>query len=172
MIALPNGELFPRTGPSIARGKSKQDYETPADFIRAVERRFGPLVWDLAAREDNAKAPYFITPEQDSLTVDWGTLVPRGNRFLNPEFAQIAPWAEQCAATTLVPPLDRILLLVPASVGSVWFAEHVHEQAFVLALKGRLTFVGQEDPYPKDCILAVYGGFTGFDVWDWREDAR
>jgi len=42
-----------RTGPSIARGSSKQDYATPRSFIAAVEKRFGPLSWDLAAHREN-----------------------------------------------------------------------------------------------------------------------
>lgn len=161
------------TGASMARGRSKQDYETPADFLAAVTRRFGPLAWDLAAEATNAKAPNWIGPLQDSLTVDWTALDPIGNAFLNPPFGNIAPWAKKCAETAASPDFDpraRILFLVPASVGANWFAEHVHRKALVLALQGRLTFVGCEQPYPKDCVLAVWGvGLSGFDVWEWRE---
>jgi hypothetical protein len=40
----------------------------------------------------------------------------------------------------------------------------------VLALNGRITFVGQKDPYPKDTILACFGfGVSGFDIWTWPE---
>ena len=39
-----------------------------------------------------------------------------------------------------------------------------------LALQGRLSFDGKA-PFPKDCMLSVYG--TGqrkeFEVWDWRK---
>ena len=64
---------------------------------------------------------------------------------------------------------SRIFLLTPASIGANWFAEHVYGKAHVLALQGRLTFVGHKQPYPKDCILSVYGVKPGFSVWDWRK---
>jgi hypothetical protein len=53
--------------PKQKPGKSKQDYGTPWELIRAIEARWGKLTIDLAARADNAKAPLFITPEENSL---------------------------------------------------------------------------------------------------------
>jgi hypothetical protein len=38
----------------------------------------------------------------------------------------------------------------------------------VLGLNGRLTFKGTTAPYPKDCMLSVFGVEPGFDVWSWR----
>ncbi len=62
----------------------------------------------------------------------------------------------------------RIFMLVPASVGASWFAEHVHEKALVLALAPRLQFVGQARPSAKDSLLCVYGEHPGFQTWRWR----
>lgn len=159
--------------PAQKPGRSRQDYGTPADFIAAVERRFGPLAIDLAAREDNKKAPLCLTPEVDSLASDWTRFGDR-NCWLNPPFADIAPWAAKCALTASAMRKNggRILFLVPASVGANWFADHVHEKALVLVLTGRLSFDGIA-PYPKDCMLCAFGGegltMSGFDVWRWRD---
>lgn len=154
--------------PAQRPGRSKQDYSTPPEFIAAVEKQWGKLELDLAAREDNAKAQYYLTPEDDSLSCAWhqdyGSVV---RMWLNPPYADIGPWAAKCAETRLVPG-GRIFFLVPASIGSNWFAEHVHGRALVLALSPRLTFEGCTTPYPKDCILAVYGEGPGFDVWRWK----
>ncbi len=147
--------------------RSKQDYGTPWPFIHAVERRFGPLVGDLAATADNAKAPSFIRPEQDSLTVPWATIYPLGNLWLNPEFTDIDPWAEKCAYESKKRH-GLILMLTPASIGTDWFASHVNRQAMVIGLSPRLVFEGCTDPYPKDLMLSVYGGFAGFDCWRWK----
>ncbi len=155
--------------PAQQPGRSKQDYETPPDFLRAVEARYGRLHVDLAARDDNAKAPRWITPARDSLSVPWRVAFPRARAWLNPEYADIEPWAEKCAAETQQPGL-WIFLLVPASVGSRWYRQHVHGVALVRPLATRLTFVGADDPYPKDLILAVYGFGAGFDPWDWQAD--
>jgi phage N-6-adenine-methyltransferase len=147
-------------------GRSRQDYGTPLDFINAVEASWGPLSLDLAASDENHKAPVWITPEQDSFSYDWSVAGCR-LMWLNPPYSDIAPWAAKCAATKLVRG-SRIFLLVPASVGSNWYADHVHGKAHVLALSPRLTFEGCADPYPKDLLLAVYGEAPGFDVWRWK----
>ncbi len=158
-----------RRPPRQKPGRSRQDDGTPRALLAAVEKRFGKLAWDLAASRSNAKAPNFLTLREDSLSADWRVL-PGGLRWLNPPFAKISPWAKKCALESGSGG-QRILLLVPASVGSDWFAEHVYPFAYVYALQGRLTFEGETDPYPKDCILAAYDGVvTGFEVWDWRRE--
>jgi phage N-6-adenine-methyltransferase len=152
------------SAPRQKPGKSRQDYETPADFLKAVVERFGPLAWDLAATRANAKAPSYFTPEDDSLKKDWGRL--QGTLFLNPPFADISPWAEKCANTR-----DRkgfTLLLTPASVDSEWFDKHVDDKAVVLFLAPRLSFDGK-DPYPKGLMLSVFGfGLSGQRRWRWK----
>ena len=161
-----------RTGPSIARGKSEQDVGTPRVFLDAVEKRFGKIAFDLAAIEKNAVCRGYYGPDRsvpelrDSLAQEWGE--HDGTLWLNPPFSNIAPWAEKCAKECA----DRqawTLLLVPASVGSNWFAEHVADRALVLFLTGRITFVGSTQPYPKDLLLACYGfQARGFSTWKWR----
>lgn len=147
---------------------TRQDYGTPLCFIDAVVKRFGSLECDLAASFKNRKAAECYTIEDDSLKQSWAEDYPTGNLWLNPPFTNIAPWAEKCTDES-----SRrhglILLLTPASIGANWFAEHVHHKAMVLGLSPRLTFEGETAPYPKDCMLSVYGlGFSGFDVWRWK----
>ena len=156
-----------REMPDQKPGNSKQDYGTPLALMMAVRRRFGPVVHDLAATAENTQAPTFYTKEQDSLSIPWRDFKPIGNLWLNPPFNHIAPWAKKCKEES-DGRLGHILLLVPASVGSNWFVEHVHNHALVLALAPRLIFKGETQAYPKDCILAVFGmGLRGFDTWRW-----
>jgi len=155
------------------RTKTKQDYGTPWEFVRAVERRFGPLVRDLAASAENAKAPLFYDESRNSLTVPWAEENHDGNLWLNPPFADIGPWAMKCRDQSLVRRREGgqgfIILLTPASIGSEWYANHVHGFAYVLGLSPRITFDGTDDPYPKDLMLSVYGyGLTGFGAWRWK----
>jgi DNA N-6-adenine-methyltransferase (Dam) len=158
--------------------ESKQDYETPWDFIRAVEKRWGDLTLDLAATHESAKAPEYFGPGQDSLTTPWPTEGIALRLWLNPPFAKIGPWAAKCHAWLLgfagtwgnqraafFP--HRLFLLVPASIGSAWFERYVWQTAMVYALAGpRLSFDGV-GPFPKDLMLCVYGERPGFDVWRW-----
>lgn len=165
-----------RTGPSLRRGKSRQDYGTPWEFIRAVEARFGPIVHDLAAHEGNAKHASYYSAAQDGLAQPWAEAFPVGNLWLNPEFGSIAPWAAKCALES-TRRLGWIFMLTPASIGTDWFAEHVQGKAYVLGLSPRIPFdgmpvnpeTGRVDGYPKDLMMSVFGhGLHGFDTWRWK----
>lgn len=154
-----------KTGASLNRGGSRQDYATPHDFVAAVEKRFGIINCDLAASKENTKGQIWLDEKINSLAQEWHKI--KGNLWLNPPFDNIKPWAEKCALEATVG--AKILFLTPASVGSNWFSNFVHRKALVLALNGRITFVGQKDPYPKDCILSCYNfGEIGFDTWNWK----
>lgn len=52
------------SGPRVTSGEdSKQDYGTPADLLAPVGRRFGPILFDVAAHAVNHKhARYFAPP--------------------------------------------------------------------------------------------------------------
>lgn len=159
------------SGPRISSGsESKQDYTTPACFIAAVEERFGPICFDLAAHAGNTKHARWYGPDgeaEDSLTQPWRDLA--GLLWLNPPFAEIAPWARKCASESARG--AQIALLVPASVGSNWFHDHVAPFADTYLLNGRLSFDGK-GLYPKDCLLAHYhGAAPSICIWDWRYDA-
>jgi phage N-6-adenine-methyltransferase len=157
-------------------GRSEQTVETPAEFLKAVQVRFGHLHWDLAATPENTKAPQFFTSEQDSLKQDWQKC--KGNLWCNPPFGHLMPWvkkAEESVASrsqgSLMAVPNKILMLLPAAIGAKWFALHCHGSAMVLGLTGRLTFVGHTSQYPKDLMLCVWSKNTSprFGLWDWRQ---
>lgn len=155
------------TGAALARGQSRQDYGTPPEFLAAVRGRFGQIAVDLAASRENAATGMHLGEggiASDALAHNWREL--EGLLWLNPPFANIGPWAEKCAACR--DRRDWLTMLAPASVGTEWYAEHVHGKALVLFLRPRLKFVGCRDPYPKDLMLCAYGfGASGFEPWRW-----
>jgi hypothetical protein len=163
------------TGPTIRRGKGNGSAATPWEFARAVEGKFGPLGWDLAANAANSKVqvPRYFGPDSangtDSLVQDWhrlNTIYEYGLLWLNPPYANITVWARKCAEECQLG--ARILLLVPASVGANWFWQWVVPFADIYSV-GRMVFGDCYDsdgkpvttPYPKDLILAHY---------DWSPD--
>jgi len=151
-------------------GRSRQDYQTPPAFLRAVERMLNipGFDLDLAATRETSVAPSCLTPEQDALTVNWPVIA--GWAWLNPPYARLEPWVARCAFFATLG--MRLAVLLPAGVGTRWYATHVHGHAFVLFLRPRLTFVGETAPYPKDLLLALYDGpRIGAAPWDWQERA-
>lgn len=167
---------MPRTPPAQKRHRSKQDYGTPPALIDAIARRFGGLTFDAAASAGNAVTRgYFSANEPDhpsALTVDWSRVFTRQDLvFLNPEFGSIGHvWAPLVSYWTTRLPWLRLVMLTPASVAAEWFQLYVHRRAVVLPLSPRLTFVGCDEPYPKDCMLSVFGlGVAGFEPWRWDD---
>lgn len=169
-----------RRMPAQKPGRSKQDYATPRDFLDAVRAKFGvrAWAWDLAATRDNCvtESANYFGPDQlpsvwrDALVADWAKL--KGDLWLNPPYADIAPWAAKCAGDgawriRLKLSSTRIFFLVPAAVGSNWWANHVDGKARVVFPRPRLSFDGKA-PYPKDVSLIVYGEKPGYETWRWR----
>lgn len=150
------------TGPTINRGKGNNNAATPWAFINPVQEKFGKLDWDLAASVLNTKAEKFLAEKINSLVQPWHKLGPgRPLLWLNPPFTTITPWAKKCAEECQLG--ARILLLVPASVGSNWYWDWVVPYADVYSV-GRMVFDDCYDkhgelittPYPKDLILCHY----------------
>ncbi len=150
-------------------GDSVQEVGTPRAFLDAVERKFGRLVFDLAADASNHVCPQWFGPGSelgtDAIVQPW----PRdGLCWLNPPYDSIGKFVAKARTESLLG--VRIAMLIPASVSTNWFAENVFGHARVLPLRPRLTFVGHKDPYPKDLMLCVFGpGAGGFQPWKWTE---
>lgn len=152
---------------TLHTGPAKQDYGTPRIFLDAVEKRFGKIRVDLAARPDNAVTDLWIPPEFDSLKQPWRELFGDAVCWLNPPYNDIAPWAEKLHVEGV-----NARFLVPASVGSNWFWNHVLPYAEVYSV-GRMAFTvgrtsggqeiflldlkGKPQVFNRDLILAVYG---------------
>lgn len=156
------------------RNTSDQDRRTPQEFIDLVEERFGPIVFDLAAKKGHSVngLPCF-TPEQDALKQDWlrcdafGSGADRtGNRWLNPPFNRFPEFTKQAGAQCS---FDRpILMLTLASVGANWYWDNVVPNAFTFAID-RIQFVGESDPFTKDLLLHLFGfGSGGGLIQRWR----
>lgn len=163
-------------------GKSETIVRTPPEFLAAVKRFLGidAFAVDLASCADNAVASLGITKEEDAFTFDWGVLGDGGWCWLNPPYDDIAPWVEKCWAESQLSTSVRTAVLIPASVGSNWWRDYVHQKARVCFLNGRILFLdkfgnpicspktGKPTPYPKDLALLLYGDEPGYDIWNWR----
>ena len=166
-----------RTVPKQKPGKSTQTYCTPVELTRAIEKRFGKLQVDLAATSKNTRAPLYVSQDIDSLSLDWAAEFKNKILWLNPPYGHIAPWAEKCAkhSEAIYRSSGLLLFLTPASTGANWFIDHIYncDNARVLFLKGRLQFGNHTTPYPKDCMITVFGDShqkPKFQVWDWKAE--
>lgn len=160
--------------------QGQQSYRTPPDFLAAVLRRLGweSFECDMACTTDDAVAPLglYLNAGLDALAVDWQDM--GGMRcWLNPPFGLCKAFAAKCAASSA-----SIAVLMPASVGSAWFAEYVDGRADVIFLRPRITFL-EPDGTPcaaginRDCMLLVYDAIArrrmtwcaDYSCEDWRK---
>ena len=154
-------------------GRSEQAVGTPPEFIEAVVRFLGidRFDVDLAATPENACAFVFLTEEDDALDPGVSWVYPGGWNWLNPPFGKIGPWVRKASEQAALG--AHTAVLIPASLGARWWIDHVVGNARIVPLDGRITFVGQTDPYPKDCALLLYGpdvevGYA--PAWQWRAE--
>lgn len=159
--------------PQQRPGKSYQDYGTPQDLLEAIYATFwfDAFTVDLAASEENAICSAYYDKAIDSLTIPWGDALrkPGSWGWLNPPYGQIPRWIKKTHHEAELSGA-HIMVLVPASTGSNWWRDHVHNHARVMLLNGRVVFKGHTSPYPKDCALLMYGSTItpGYEVWSWR----
>lgn len=165
---------MPRTMPVQKPGKSETIVRTPPEFLAAVKGLLGIKRFDidLAACADNAVSGQFFTKDDNALTKPW---LFDGWCWCNPPYDNIRPWVAK-ARNAWIDFGTQTAVLVPASVGSNWWDDFVHEQADVRFPKGRLTFLYADGTrhkscYPKDLALILYGNEPGYDVWDWRKQS-
>jgi phage N-6-adenine-methyltransferase len=155
--------------PTQKPGRSRQDYGTPPELLTAVKARLGIKYFDcdLAASAENTVAADFFTEETNALDPALPWQQGDGWNWLNPPFAKIAPWVEKAYREGVD---THTAVLIPAAVGSNWWRDWVHGKCRVMFLNPRITFVGCDDPYPKDCALLLYSFriISGYDVWTWK----
>jgi hypothetical protein len=150
-------------------------HDFAADKTNAVTVRFGTQAQRVAARLGHGA---FWAEQNDSLGKKaglWALACEDGWGWLNPPFANISVWAQKCLYAKKKG--ARIAFLVPASVGSNWYRDYIHQQSgvTVLFLNGRPSFDGKAG-FPKDCMLVLFDGssdcrYDAFttDVWTWKE---
>lgn len=165
--------MNPRAMPPQRPHRSVQSVGTPREFLDAVERRFGKIALDVAADASNAVCNDWLGPgghAEDALTAQSGAWQMFGWSWLNPPFANIGPWAERCVHESEPVIGARVLLLVPASVGSAWFNRYIRPHAYVLELAPRIKFVGHDAGFPKDLLLCVFTPerLIGRAFWRWK----
>jgi len=172
--------------PAQKPGKSGQSVQTPEDFLEAVRNRFdiNQFDFDLAADENNSVVPsaaeydsdgnligivkYHYDIEDNALVQNWG--LGLGWNWCNPPYGDIGPWVKKGWEESRVNGAHTIML-VPASVGTQWWKNHVEGKAYVTFLQNRIKFVGHTSPFPKDLALLLYAPFLegGHTYWSWKK---
>lgn len=164
----------------LTAGKeSRQSVSTPPELVAYVKARW-PIAVDLAADGENAICAQYIDEAMDSLRCPWLERLhltraaqclawPRPVGWLNPPFGKTAAFMAKSRHEALRG--AHTVSLVPASVESGWFAEHIYlGPCTVHVLKGRLKFPGYANVAGQGHMLVSWHGgeWGGIHVLDWK----
>jgi len=125
------------------------EWETPRWLIKLCEKMIGgKFTLDACAKNRKAaKAPKYISPEQDALRLD---LPWRGRVWMNPPYGRrIQHWIKKAYEQSQAG--ATVVCLLPARVDTKWFHEYCIK-GDVKLIKGRLFFEVDGKPIvnPKD----------------------
>jgi hypothetical protein len=154
------------------KGASPTVVETPAPLLEAAAARWGAFAWDLAAFEDNKKAPRCITPDEDSLSPN--TPWPLDELcWLNPPYDDIAPWVRKCDGyVRAYGERFECLQLIPARIGSNWYRDYCFGKCETIPLNIRPQFIGYDSGAGVDHMILRFGGanntLTMLEPWDFE----
>jgi hypothetical protein len=137
---------------------------------------------------DGRDRGYYFDLGINALEWDW-RLISHATSWLNPPFKKIKPWVKKCSEGTSIYDAEgnelnkgtRILSLLPAAVGSEWFAKYVEGKAAVYFLRPRIAFVDPRTGEPfinpktgkpvginRDCMLVDWAGPNMMTSWRWK----
>jgi hypothetical protein len=174
-VPVRGDQALTRKMPKQKPHRSKQVVGTPRNFLDAVEKRFGPIVVDLAATKRNRVVMRWIGPGSKECRDFFSPALPLilmrlgGLMWLNPPYSNIGKWAAHARQLARLAGV-KIAFLVPASVGSNWFANDIFAGGLALFLSPRLKFVGHKAGYPKDLMLVIFGERPAIRLWRWDEE--
>ena len=147
----------------------RQDWATPPDFIRKVEKKIGrKFDLDVCAYDHTAKAPKWFTEKDDALTKEWSAPLC----WMNPPYGRALPIWLKYAYDQSQKHNNTIICLVPARTDTAWFHDIATKGTIVL-LRGRINFEqeGEKAGSPAfPSMIVVFNDKSGFNTWEWKNE--
>lgn len=134
----------------VHTSSSSDEWETPAEFFRTLDREFG-FTLDPCATVENAKAERYFTVAEDGLAQPWS-----GRVFMNPPYGRaIGRWVAK-AKREAESNAEVVVCLLPARTDTRWWHDHCEAAAERRFIKGRLVFNGAKHNAPFPNVVVVF----------------
>lgn len=129
------------TGHYSRRTLNKQDWETPQTLVNFIEDEYRVFFsLDVAATDDNKKAPMFFDEEMDGLKRSWYSHTV----WCNPPYENQKDWVLKAIHEAARNEAD-VFMLIPARPDTKLFHDWIMTNASSIAfIKGRINFMGAE----------------------------
>jgi phage N-6-adenine-methyltransferase len=129
-------------------GPRREDWETPAAIFDPLHAEFG-FTLDVAAHDQNAKCPDFLSESDDALALEWS-----GVCWLNPPYGkQIGEWVAKAYREALSGRATTVCL-IPARTDAGWWHDYAMKGE-VRFIRRRVRFVGApyNAPFPSAIVV-------------------
>ena len=139
----------------VLNSSERMDWGTPQALFDALDAEFS-FSLDAAAHEQNHKCAQYLSPDDDSLSCDWLSLVgPGASVWLNPPYGRgIGRWIRKAYEES-----QRgicVVVLVMVRSDTRWFRQWAMRAAEVRLIAGRVTFQGAKASAPAPSALLVF----------------
>lgn len=132
----------------------KDDWETPEDFFREQERKYGTFDLDACATKYNSKCLSYFSPEEDGLKQKWF-----GNVWCNPAYSKGQPnlWIRKAIAEVEAENARQVVMLLRCDTSTKrWHDLIVPNAADWFFVRGRIKFVGGDGGAPFASVIVVF----------------
>lgn len=131
----------------------KNNWETPQELFDELNAEYHFTV-DVCASAENAKCSRYFSPWDDGLDQDWGG----ETAWCNPPYSakRQDAFVRKCFAESEKPG-TTVVALLPARTDTKRFHEYIYQHAEIRFIRGRITFVGAENPAPFPSMVVIWG---------------
>ncbi len=131
-------------------------WTTPKSLLHRLYAVFGTFDLDPCSPTANGRyapvqARMYFTEDDDGLSLPW-----LGQVFVNPPYGrQLSQWIEKARTEVQEGRALNATVLVPARTDTKWWHNYIAGSAYVILLKGRLSFGqgGQTAPFPSALVI-------------------
>ena len=128
---------------------STDDWSTPVNFFKEIEKRFGCFDLDPCADHDNAKADLYYIKSEDGLSKEW-----KGKVWMNPPYGrEIIKWMKKAYESSLNGAM--VVCLVPSRTDTKWWHEYAMKGKIEF-IRGRLKFGTSKNSAPFPSALIIF----------------
>lgn len=136
---------------NVLFSSKKPDWETPIDLFNSLNEIYH-FNLDTCANDLNHKCPYYFTEKDNGLFQSWKGFTC----WCNPPYGvQIKSWVYKAFCESK-DPSTKVVLLLPARTDTSWFHDYIYHYAKIDFIRGRLKFVGANNPAPFPSMLVYY----------------
>lgn len=127
----------------------RQDWETPDEIFKPLEKEFG-INLDVCATRENSKCELFCDKEIDGLKQDWSIAHAC---WMNPPFGEQGKWVKKAFEESRRG--ATVVCLLPSRTNTNWWHDYCMKGE-IRFIRGRPKFKGAKHGLPQPLAIVIF----------------